>query len=162
VAWTLLHADPMPVILVSVLLSASVTPSSAEPAPTAQWCAARHEKLATVDRKAIEILRAWDRSRRTASVAKTPVSARKTVETSALLDRLLEVGQQASVDAARCNSAGFRSSPTQRAAYRRNELDFRSVELLLAQLHDSWANLVERDRDKLLAEVRKSGLLETL
>src|SRR5271169_6593786 len=111
----------MHALLVSVFLSASVAPS-AEPLLNAQWCATRHEKLATVDRKAIAILRAWDRSRRLASLARTPVSARKTVETTAILDRLLELGEEASVDAARCTSAGFPSTPAQRAAYRRNEL----------------------------------------
>jgi hypothetical protein len=157
----LLQVEWMHALLVSVLLSASVAPATA-PVLNAQWCATRHEKLATLDRKAIVFLKAWERSRRTASLARTPVSARKTVETTAILDRLLELGQEASVDAARCTSAGFRSTPAQRAAYRRNELDFRTVELLLAQLHDSWTNLIERDRETLLAEVRKSGLLETL
>jgi hypothetical protein len=149
----------MQAIWVSLLLSASVTPT-AEPVLSAQWCASRHEKLATVDRKAIAILRAWDRSRRRASLA--PLSARKTVETNAIIDRLLELGQEASVDAARCTRSGYTSSPAQKAAYRRNEVDFRGVELLLAQLHDSWTNLLERDRETLLAEVRNSGLLETL
>ena len=79
-----------------------------------------------------------------------------------MLDRLLEVGQQASEDAARCTSAGFKSTALQRAAYRRNEVEFRRVELLLAQLHDSWTALVEAERENLMADVRRSGLLETL
>ena len=126
------------------------------------WCSARHEKLATVDRKAIEILRQWDRSRQLASLKAIPVSARATVEATAMLDRLLELGQQASEDAGRCTVAGFKSTAAQRAAYKRNEVAFRHVELLLAELHDSWAALLEQDRETLLAEVRKSGLLETL
>lgn len=126
------------------------------------WCATRHEKLVVVDRKAIEILKRWDRSRRTASLRAIPVSARSTVEATAMLDRLLELGQQASEDAARCTSAGFKSTSVQKAAYRHNEVEFRHVELLLAELHDSWTALVDSDRQVLMAEVRQSGLLETL
>jgi hypothetical protein len=126
------------------------------------WCATRHEELVVVDRKAIEILKRWDRSRRTASLRAIPVSPRSTVEATAMLDRLLELGQQASEDASRCTGAGFKSTPAQRAAYRRNEMEFRHVELLLAELHDSWTALVDSDRQMLMAEVRQSGLLETL
>jgi hypothetical protein len=126
------------------------------------WCATRHEKLVVVDRKAIEILKRWDRSRRTASLRAIPVSARSTVEATAMLDRLLELGQQASEDAARCTTAGFKSTSAQKAAYRHNEVEFRHVELLLAELHDSWTALVDSDRKVLMAEVRQSGLLETL
>jgi len=132
------------------------------PSLNAPWCSARHEKLVSVDRKAIDILKRWDKSRRMASIHAIQVSARSTVEASAMLDRLLEVGQQASEDAARCTSAGFKSTSVQKAAYRRNEVDFRRVELLLAELHDSWTALVESDREMLMAEVRRSGLLETL
>jgi hypothetical protein len=132
------------------------------PALDGAWCASRHEKLVVVDRKAIEILKRWDRSRRTASLRAIPVSARSTVEATAMLDRLLELGQQASEDAARCTSAGFKSTTVQKAAYRRNELEFRHVELFLAELHDSWTALVDSDRQVLMAEVRQSGLLETL
>jgi hypothetical protein len=144
-----------------LLLSSSVALAES-PALDAPWCFARHEKLATVDRKAIEILKRWDLSRRSASLRAAPVSAQATVEATAMLDRLLELGQQASEDAARCTVAGFKSTPAQRAAYRRNEVDFRHVELLLAELHDSWTALVEHDREVLMADVRKSGLLETL
>jgi hypothetical protein len=126
------------------------------------YCFARHEKLVAVDRKAIEILKRWDSSRRMASLRAIPVSARSTVEATAMLDRLLELGQEASEDAARCTAAGFKSTAAQRAAYKRNEVDFRHVELLLAELHDSWMALVEADRAMLMADVRKSGLLETL
>ena len=79
-----------------------------------------------------------------------------------MLERLLELGQLASEDAARCTSAGFKSTPAQKAAYRHNELEFRRVELLLAELHDSWTALVDGDRQVLMTEVRQSGLLETL
>jgi hypothetical protein len=143
------------------LLGSSIAAAGTPPVDGA-WCASRHEKLVVVDRKAIEILKRWDKSRRTASLRAVPVSARSTVEATAMLDRLLELGQQASDDAARCTSAGFKSTPAQRAAYRRNEVEFRSVELLLAELHDSWTALVDSDRQMLMAQVRQSGVLETL
>ncbi len=79
-----------------------------------------------------------------------------------MLDRLLELGQLASEDAERCTRAGFKSTAVQKAAYRRNEVEFRRVELLLAELHDSWTALLEGDREMLMVDVRRSGLLETL
>jgi hypothetical protein len=148
-------------VCLAFVLTSSVAVAGA-PGLDGTFCNARHEKLVAVDRKAIEILKRWDSSRRTASLRAIPVSARSTVEATAMLDRLLEVGQKASEDAARCTSAGFKSTATQKAAYRRNEVDFRRVELLLAELHDSWTALLEGDREMLMADVRKSGLLETL
>jgi hypothetical protein len=148
-------------VCLATVLSSSLA-MAGSPALNAPWCSGRHEKLVSVDRKAIEILKRWDRSRRMASTRAIPVSARSTVEATAMLDKLLEVGQQASEDAARCTSAGFKSTAVQQAAYRRNEMEFHHVELLLAELHDSWAALVESDREVLMAEVRQSGLLETL
>jgi hypothetical protein len=145
-----------------VLFLSPLVARAGSPGLDSFWCSGRHEKLVAVDRKAIEILKRWDKSRRMASIRAIPVSARSTVEANAMLDKLLEVGQQASEDAARCTSAGFKSTSAQKAAYRRNELEFRRVELLLAELHDSWTALVESDREVLLAEVRRSGLLETL
>jgi hypothetical protein len=148
-------------VCLSMVLSSSVA-LAGSPGLDGLWCSGRHEKLVAVDRKAIEILKRWDRSRRMASIRAIPVSARSTVEATAMLDKLLEVGQQASEDAARCTTAGFKSTSVQKAAYRRNEVDFRRVELLLAELHDSWTALLDTDREILLAEVRRSGLLETL
>jgi hypothetical protein len=148
-------------VCLATVLSSSLA-MAGSPSLNAPWCSGRHEKLVSVDRKAIEILKRWDRSRRMASTRAIPVSARSTVEATAMLDKLLEVGQQASEDAARCTSAGFKSTALQKAAYRRNEMEFHRVELLLAELHDSWTALVESDREVLMAEVRQSGLLETL
>jgi len=148
-------------LCLAMVLSCSVA-FAAEHTLDGSYCSARHEKLVAVDRKAIEILKRWDSSRRMASLRAIPVSARSTVEASAMLDRLLELGQEASEDAARCTAAGFKSTPAQKAAYKRNEVDFRRVELLLAELHDSWMGLDESDRAMLMADVRKSGLLETL
>jgi hypothetical protein len=139
-----------------MVLSSSVA-LAGSPGLDGLWCSGRHEKLVAVDRKAIAILKRWDRSRRMASIRAIPVSARSTVEATAMLDKLLEVGQQASEDAARCTTAGFKSTSMQKAAYRRNEVDFRR-----AELHDSWTALLDTDREILLAEVRRSGLLETL
>jgi hypothetical protein len=151
----------MRLVCLAMVLCCSVAVAGSPP-PDGAWCASRHEKLVVVDRKAIEILKRWDKSRRTASLRAIPVSALSTVEATAMLDRLLELGQQASEDAARCTSAGFKSTSVQKAAYRRNEVEFRSVELLLAELHDSWTALVDSDRQVLMAQVRQSGLLETL
>jgi hypothetical protein len=151
----------MRLVCLATVLCASVA-FAGSPAVDGPWCFSRHEKLVAVDRKAIEILRRWDKSRRTASLRAIPVPARSTVEATAMLDRLLEIGQQASEDAARCTSAGFKSTAAQKAGYRRNEVEFRGVELLLAELHDSWMALLESDRQVLMAEVRQSGLLETL
>jgi hypothetical protein len=148
-------------VCLAVVLTSSLALASS-PRLDAPWCSARHEKLVLVDRKAIEILKRWDSSRRMASLKPMPVAARSTVEATAMLDRLLEVGQRASEDAARCTSAGFKSTAAQKAAYRRNELDFRHVELTLAELHDSWIALAESERELWMGEVRKSGLLETL
>jgi hypothetical protein len=151
----------MRLVCLALTLSSSLA-AAATPGLDAAWCSSRHEKLVVVDRKAIEILKRWDKSRHTASLQAVPVSARSTVEATAMLDRLLELGQQASEDAARCTSAGFRSTSAQKAAYKRNEVEFRTVELLLAELHDSWTALVDTDRQVLMAQVRQSGLLETL
>jgi hypothetical protein len=149
-------------VCLAAVLCCSLAFAGSPPVLDGAWCSTRHEKLVILDRKAIEILKRWDRSRRTASLRAIPVSARSTVEATAMLDRLLELGQQASEDAARCTSAGFKSTSAQRAAYRRNEVEFRQVELLLAELHDSWTAIVDNDRQVLMAEVRQSGLLETL
>lgn len=148
-------------VCLAVAVCSSVA-SAESPGLDGPWCASRHEKLVEVDKKAIEVLRRWDKSRRTASLRAIAVPARPTVEATAMLDRLLELGQRASEDAARCTSAGFKSTPAQRAAYKRNEVEFRGVELLLAELHDSWTALLDSDRQVLMAEVRQSGLLETL
>jgi hypothetical protein len=148
-------------VCLAIVLSSSVALAGGQ-GLDGSFCSARHEKLVVVDRKAIEILRRWDSSRRMASLRAIPVSARSTVEATAMLDRLLELGQEASEDAARCTTAGFKSTSAQKAAYRRNEVEFRRVELLLAELHDSWTALLEADRAMLMADVRKSGLLETL
>ena len=113
------------VCLAFALLSAS--PALAEaPGVDGPWCLSRHEKLVVVDRKAIEILKRWDSSRRVASLRAIPVSARSTVEATAMLDRLLEVGQQASEDAARYERAGSeirvsRTLRVERDVYRADE-----------------------------------------
>jgi hypothetical protein len=133
-----------------------------EPALSAEWCAARHQKLVTVDRKAIVVLDSWDAARRAAQLTQPSVLHRKTAEGATAMARLSEIGEQTAKDAARCTQAGFRNTRAQRLAYRRNEMNFHRVEPILAALQDAWTALQEAERATLMAEIKKSGLLETL
>lgn len=136
------------------VVSASVALAE-EPVLSAPWCAARHQTLVTVDREAISVLDAWDAYRRTTRGSDAALYRRKTAEGAAAVARLLESGEQAARDAARCTAAGFRSTPAQRIAYRRNEKDFHRVEPVLAALQDAWAGMREAERTSLVAGVKK-------
>jgi hypothetical protein len=148
------------VVLVTLVAAGGV--AAEEPALSAEWCAARHQKLVTVDRKAIAVLDSWDAARRAAQLKNPSVLHRKTAEGATAMARLSEIGEQTAKDAARCTQAGFRSTPAQRLAYRRNEKNFHRVEPVLAALQEAWTALQDAERATLMAEIKKSGLLEPL
>jgi len=141
-------------LLALAVVSASLARAE-EPALSAPWCAAKHQKLVTIDREAITVLDAWDAYRHNARGWDAALYRRKTAEGAAAVARLLESGEQAAKDAARCTAAGFRSTPAQRVAYRRNEKDFHRVEPVLAALQDAWASMRDAERTQLMAGVKK-------
>ena len=139
-------------VAVSVL---SATVALAEDVPSAPWCAARHQKLVSVDREAISVLDAWNAYRRSARGADIALYRRKTAEGAAAVARLLESGELAGRDAARCTAAGFLSTPAQRVAYRRNEKDFHRVEPILAALQEAYARMRDAEQATLMAGVKQ-------
>ena len=126
-----------------------------EPPLSATWCSDRHQKLVSVDREAISVLDAWNAYRRSARGADIALYRRRTAEGAAAVARLLESGELAGRDAARCTAAGFLSTPAQRVAYRRNEKDFHRVEPILAALQEAYARMRDAEQATLMAGVKQ-------
>jgi hypothetical protein len=142
-------------LLVALSVLSATAAVAEEPILSAPFCAARHQKLVAVDREAISVLDAWNAYRRSARGGDVAAYRRKTAEGAAAVARLLESGEQAGRDAARCTAAGFRSTPAQRVAYRRNEKDFHRVEPILAALQEAYARMRDAEQGTRMAGVKQ-------